>query len=188
MVDKARLLQFGLVLVIGCVVGLTAIWIRDVPASVDSAAARQTSGTDDRPKMQDFTLPDLQGKQITFSAFAAGRPFVVTFGQTTCPPCVYQSHVFKQIHEKYGEKVALLKVYISEPQWLAARQVKQLKSTTKTLLDYPAEVYSRFGVYTVPVTVVGDAQGGIMVVGGLIPQPDPSKLLARALSADRPST
>lgn len=135
-----------------------------------SPAAVTHEKPSDRPLVEDFVLPDLEGKPVRFSTYVSGRPFAITFGQTTCPPCIQQSVIFKELEAEYGEKVAFLKVYIGQSPETAARQVEELGSSTKTLIDLEARIYYRYGEGPIPVTLVGDGQGRIITIGSFIPE------------------
>ena len=184
--NKSSMIQLAVALGAGFVVGgaIFAVWPGGSGAEVNadtSDSTNQSAGdhaADDGRKVADFTLPDLEGEPVKFSEFAAGRPFVITFGQTTCPPCVGQSLVFKKLESKYEDKVAFLKIYIGQEPAVAAAQVKQLKSKTKTLTDLRAEIYYRYGDRSVPVTLVGDSEGRIIVVKeSMIPEAELVRLL-----------
>lgn len=183
--NKRATVQLGIAILAGLVVGalVFAGW-PDLPGS-----SRQTGNTvpSHRTAMQDFVLPDLQGNDVRFSDFVADRPFVITFGQTTCPPCVQQSLVFKELEKKYGDDVAFLKVYIGQSPEVAARQVEQLKSPTKTLIDLQAKIYYRYGKGPIPVTLVGDAEGRIITIGSFFSTDQLTRMLDKQLEAEDPN-
>lgn len=183
--NRDSILQLILAAVAGLVVAgmVYMAW----PGSANSSTAAVTHAEpSNRPAMQDFELPDLEGRKVRFSEFTSGRPFVITFGQTTCPPCVQQSLVFKELEKKYGEDVAFLKVYIGQSPQVAARQVQQLESPTKTLIDLDAKIYYRYGKGPIPVTLVGDAEGRIISVGTFFPPQALIPLLDKELEEAEP--
>lgn len=119
--------------------------------------------------LADFTLPDVNGGSVNLRDYAAGRPVVISFGTTTCPYCVLQMRAFKELKEKYGDRVALLEINVAEPAEVAAAHAKRVESPVPTLLDQDARVYLRYGNNAVPVTVVADAEGRIIEIGSYIP-------------------
>jgi thiol-disulfide isomerase/thioredoxin len=63
----------------------------------------------------DFTLKALDGQgSITLSSFRGKRPVVLTFGSYTCPPYRALSPGLNPLHERYGDSVEFLSVYVRE--------------------------------------------------------------------------
>ncbi len=166
--SRNQLLLAGLALAV--MIGMFVIGQNARSADSDVLKPVAEDERSDLPLMEDFVLPDLRGTDVRFSDFVGDRPFAVTFGQTTCPPCVQQSIAFKALEEEYGNEVALLKVYIGQSPEVAARQVEQLQSPTQTLIDLEGRIYRRYGHGPIPVTVVGDAKGRIMAIGSYYSQ------------------
>ena len=178
--NRKNLLQFLLAVIAGCVIGGAAIWARTGSIGLDSAAARGGSPTEGLT-MADFTLPDLHGRQVNFTKFAAGRPFVVSFGQISCPACRDQSREFEKLHDRYGDRVALLKIHIQENPRVVARHVTEMNGTTRTLIDADGSIYGRYANMFIPRTLVGDAAGNLVKVANFMPADEIARLLDDAL-------
>jgi thioredoxin-like negative regulator of GroEL len=74
------------------------------------------------------------------SAFEpTGKPTVLYFRSDTCAPCVAQARFIEQVRRQFGDRVAIEKIDA----------------------DAERERAGRFGVFTVPTTLVIDAEGKV---------------------------
>jgi peroxiredoxin len=128
-------------------------------------AVVENAQTNFNTKAVDFTLPDLDGKQHSFSEWD-GKPRVLNFWATWCPPCRKETPMFVDMQEKYGQQgVQFIGVAIDELQ-----KVQDFVDTFG--VNYPmligadnaveiAKQYgNRFGA--LPYTVVINRQGTIV--------------------------
>lgn len=164
-------------------VGIMASW--GCPDEKDRGArsARSADGAEGA-RVEDFTLPDLDGRNVRFSEYVSDRPFVVTFGQTHCPGCILQLREFKKVRERFGDRVALLDVNLAEPASRVAEHVKRLESVATTLIDRDASIYERYGSGPIPVTLVGDRQRRILTIDTIISADELIEMLEAALNGN----
>lgn len=59
----------------------------------------------------EWTLEDLAGRKVSLADFR-GRPVVLDFWATWCVPCEFTIPVLNQLHERYGERVAVVGVAV----------------------------------------------------------------------------
>jgi thiol-disulfide isomerase/thioredoxin len=59
----------------------------------------------------EWTLPDLEGRNLSL-ADLRGKPVVVDFWATWCTPCEFQIPILNEVHERYGDKVAIVGVAV----------------------------------------------------------------------------
>jgi len=111
-----------------------------------------------------FTLPDLSGKQVTFSG-SSGKVAVVTFFKPDQDNSKKSLVELQKIHEKYSPKGVVVIAITSEPNVRA--QVSELvasgKITFPVLLDEGRKVYGEWGVFLYPTTGIIDKQGKLLV-------------------------
>ena len=95
MSDARRALLVGAVVAAGAAtLGAWLGWRRLSPgAGADGAVAT----------LLGLTLPDAQGRAFDFARFA-GRPLVVNFWATWCPPCVEEMPELSALHDELGPK------------------------------------------------------------------------------------
>jgi thiol-disulfide isomerase/thioredoxin len=61
-------------------------------------------------KLPDFKVYDMEGNAVTlYESF--GKPLVVNFWATWCPPCKAEMPYFDAIAKKYGDRIAVVAVH-----------------------------------------------------------------------------
>lgn len=75
----------------------------------------------------DFTLPDLQGKQVSLSDFR-GKWVVLDFWGSWCGWCIKGFPALKEAYQKYGDKIAVIGIDCNDTEeaWRAAVKSHQL--------------------------------------------------------------
>ena len=76
----------------------------------------------------DFTLPDLRGQPVSMRALR-GRPVLVSFFATWCPPCVEEAPGLDRLARRLGDKATVLVVSVDEqiPGLLTRLESERLK-------------------------------------------------------------
>jgi peroxiredoxin len=110
-------------------------------------------------KAPDFTVADINGKNITLKDFL-GKPVMLVFWQTTCTWCNFQMPFVQQMAVKYASSgLNVLPINIGE----SVDKVKSYKQagnyTLNFLLDKDAVTYGYYCVPAFPATVFIDKQG-----------------------------
>jgi peroxiredoxin len=132
--------------------------------------APQIGGSAEGKAASDFTLKDLQGKDIRL-ADLAGKVVLLNFWATWCPPCREEIPSMVKLNAVMaGKPFQMLCVAIddggkADVDAFLARQ----KVTLPALLDPTSEVAKQYGITGVPESFVIDKTGKIVkkVVGGL---------------------
>lgn len=94
----------------------------------DAAASVDRSG---KPAQFDFTLTDMDGKTVQLASYK-GRPLIVNFWATWCPPCKKEIPWFIEFKNKYaGQGLEILGVSIDDP----APELKAFAADYK--MNYP---------------------------------------------------
>ena len=122
----------------------------------------------------DFTFTAYQGadvlggSEILFSQIlAAGKPVVLNFWATLCPPCRVEMPGFQRVHERVGERVTLLGVDIGPFVRLGTREeaqalIQELGLTYPLGTTYDPNVLRDFRVLGVPSTLFITPAGEIV--------------------------
>jgi cytochrome c biogenesis protein CcmG/thiol:disulfide interchange protein DsbE len=115
-----------------------------------------------------FQLTALDGSTHDLTGLR-GKPVVLNFWSTWCPPCIQEHPVFVAASEHYGDRVEFLGVvYQDEPAKI--RQFQQrYGSWGPSLVDPGGKTAIAYGVYGPPETFLIDPQGVIVdkVVGAV---------------------
>lgn len=116
---------------------------------------------------------DLTGKQLPDLAYAtfddkreslakyAGKPLVINFWSSTCPPCVTEMPDFQKVHEQLGDKVAFLGLDVQDGVDNGRFMLEKTGVKYDVGRDPNGEVMVKLGGIVLPTTVVVAADGTI---------------------------
>ncbi len=106
----------------------------------------------------DFSLETLDGSRFSLSKLR-GKPIVLIFGATWCSYCKEEIPQLKKIHKKYGRKIRMAAIYFNEPHIDVYEYALINELPYPLLLDYDAAVTKAYGVLSLPVIAVINADG-----------------------------
>ena len=116
----------------------------------------------------DFTLPDVDGNQVSLSSFR-GKYVLVDFWAAWCPDCRKENPNIVSAWEKYKDKnFAVLGVSLdrNRDQWLAAIEKDKLAWTQVSDLKYwSSEAAVLYCIRWIPMSFLIDPEGKIVAVG-----------------------
>ncbi len=138
---------------------------KDTVVSVDteasSDAADETSG-ETSDKAPDFTVLDGEGNQVKLSDFF-GKPIVLNFWASWCPPCKSELPDFEEAYRKYDGKVVFLMVNLTDGQRetvdIAKSFVESAGYTFPVYYDTAYEASTVYGIRSIPQTYFISAEG-----------------------------
>ena len=146
-------------------------------ASSSSADGEEQLGMD----VLDFTVFDQAGNEVKLSSMK-GKPTVLSFWATWCPPCVREAGEVQTIYDKYGNDVNIMMVNPTD----GTRETKEGVTAwyEENQLHYPIyfdtelEASLMFQVRVLPSTFIFDSQGNLvdMFQGGMTEQVIAEKL------------
>ena len=110
----------------------------------------------------DFTLQDLDGKEVTLSSFKGKKVVMLDFWATWCNICKREMPVLESVYKEYRDKgVEFFGIALDENLKLIRKIIKDKGVTYPTLIDQGAkvatEVYQLAG--PIPLKVVIDCEG-----------------------------
>ena len=115
----------------------------------------------------EIDLPNLQGGKVKLSALR-GRPVVVTFWGTWCPPCQAEFPELVAAHHKYRESGLEVLAVNQRDQELSTRDVQSFVTQHAVeflvVLDARGKARRSFRLIALPTTVFIDTTGIIRLV------------------------
>ena len=139
-----------------------------VKTGIESSDAGDTSQSDVFPAM-DFTVYDIDRNPVKLSDFF-GKPILINFWATWCPPCKSELPDFDRVYADYGEDVVFMMVNMTD----GSRDTVESASAFTADNGYSFPVYYdcdlnaayTYGASSIPMTVLIVADGNI--VGGQV--------------------
>jgi cytochrome c biogenesis protein CcmG/thiol:disulfide interchange protein DsbE len=107
----------------------------------------------------DFTLPDLGGRPVSMRALR-GRPVLLSFFATWCPPCIEEAPSLERLARRLGDKATVLVVSVDEDVDALKRFYAQ-GSTATVVRDETKKVPARFGTSKYPESFLIDKGGRV---------------------------
>lgn len=130
-------------------------------ASAPLADAAPLIDAKSRQKAPDFTLTDLTGKSVTLSDLK-GKSVYLNFWATWCPWCVEELPDLDKISQEYRDKnLIVLTLDGGEDQATVSKFAADNNYHFNVLLDTDLSVAQKYGVSSIPVSVLIDADGNI---------------------------
>lgn len=113
----------------------------------------------------DFTLPDLENKEVSLSDFK-GRPVILFFWATWCPHCRGELKTLNDEYEKIrNDAVELLGISTGETRFKVDNFTKTYHLAFRILLDEDTQVAQSYDIIGVPTFIFIDKQGRIVYRG-----------------------
>jgi cytochrome c biogenesis protein CcmG/thiol:disulfide interchange protein DsbE len=113
----------------------------------------------------DFTLPNIDGKEVTLSKLLADGPVIIDFWATWCKPCLKGFPGLQAMYEKYrGRGLRVVTISVDSPRSRAgvAPLIKSKKYTFEVLLDTQGRVAKKYNAVALPRTVLLSPDGEIV--------------------------
>jgi peroxiredoxin len=126
------------------------------------ASALNTVGKPARAELgypaPDFTLDSPTGGRVTLSDFK-GKPVVLNFWATWCPPCRQETPAFVAAYRQWQGEIAIIGVNVQENAGLVLPFTSEYGVKYPIALDVDAEVARVYHVVSFPTTYFIDSQG-----------------------------
>lgn len=115
-----------------------------------------------------FKVSLVSGGEATLEQFS-GKPLVLVIGASWCPHCLHELPDLVRFHEKYGERVGLLMVFIKSEPGEVKDLVTEHDLKFMVAQDEQAEIAKPYEVKGMPVTFFIDPGGTIVdeYLGGI---------------------
>jgi thiol-disulfide isomerase/thioredoxin len=109
----------------------------------------------------DFELPLLSGGTVRLSDLR-GKPVLINFMTTWCPPCQKEFPAIQQIHEEYGDRLQVIAISVGEPQSDVSSSFGELPYTFPIAYDEQDVLYVDYAIDFIPQSFFIDSDGVIV--------------------------
>ncbi len=106
----------------------------------------------------DFLFEDLEGHWVRLSDFR-GKPVLLNFWATWCPPCRKEIPDLQKFHEQYGDKIVLLGINWGEDIEEVRRFLERYGATYTNLMDKDGKFFVLYQLTGLPTSYWVDEQG-----------------------------
>lgn len=152
--------RWNLLLLVVLLVGVAWIWVNRIPGDAAPASAGLPPAPAVGHPAPDFTLITATGEAFKLSDLR-GRPVVLNFWATWCPPCRAELPEMQAAHERLAGEVAIIGVNQAEVPAAVQAFATQLGLTFPIPLDEDAAASQLYAVRSLPTTFFID-RGGVV--------------------------
>lgn len=114
---------------------------------------------------KDFTVIDVDGKEVSLSDFK-GKPVVVNFWASWCPPCKVEMPYFNEVYKELGDEVQFMMVDLvdgsRETVDTAKAFIKENGYEFPVFFDTDQNAAIAYGIYSIPTSIFIDAEGKVV--------------------------
>ncbi len=171
---------------VACLCFAVAAWAADREGAPAMAHGSLLTPIPERPAAPPFDLRDPEGKAVRLSDFA-GKPLVVNFWATWCPPCRAEMPSLERAWQTLKpEGIGVIAINVGEESDVIDQFTMETEVSFPLPMDLESRVIHQWQVRGLPTTYVVDAEGRLAYVAtGEREWDDPALLdLVRALKKE----
>jgi cytochrome c biogenesis protein CcmG/thiol:disulfide interchange protein DsbE len=111
-----------------------------------------------------FTLESITGEQVSL-ADLKGRPIILNFWATWCPPCREEMPYLQDVHDRYQDQgLQVIGVNVGESNVAVRSFLSSVGATFPTLLDKDENVQTAYKIIPLPTTFFIDRHGVLSAI------------------------
>jgi len=113
----------------------------------------------------DFSLPNLDGKQVALSDFE-GKIVILDFWASWCKPCRMENPTLVNLYAKYKDKgLEIVSVSLDETETPWKQAIQKDNMTWVNVIDTKGDIGSLYNIEYIPATFVLDKKGVLLKDG-----------------------
>lgn len=128
-------------------------------------AGGRTGAPGNRNAAPDFTVTDVGGNRVS-TADLSGKPVILNFWATWCPPCRSELPAFDKLYRQYGNEVSFMMIDLTDGYRETVEGVKKFISengyTFPVYYDTEGSAAEAYNVSSIPFTVAVGRNGNIV--------------------------
>ena len=136
----------------------------EAAADAHEAQENETTENDGKIKAPDFAAENTEGETVHLSDLA-GKPVVLNFWASWCPPCKSEMPEFDSVYQEMGEEVCFMMVNLTdgdrETRASAMKFIEAQGYEFPVYLDTEQDAVVTYGVTSIPTTYFIDKDGFI---------------------------
>ncbi|MDD5038848.1 MAG: TlpA disulfide reductase family protein [Dehalococcoidales bacterium] len=110
----------------------------------------------------DFELQNLDDGQVVSLSGLRGKPVLINFWATWCPPCNSEMPYLQQIYEEWSDRgLVMLAIDIREESSVVKEFLTARNLSLPVYIDTDASVAQKYGISAIPTTYFVDKDGKI---------------------------
>ncbi|MBQ8926641.1 MAG: TlpA family protein disulfide reductase [Oscillospiraceae bacterium] len=113
----------------------------------------------------DFSVQDADASPVHLSDFR-GRPVLINFWATWCPPCRSELPYFEEAYRTYSDRLDVMMVDLTDGRQETREIVQDFLTengyTFPVYYDTQGSASQAYGLYSIPQTVCVDAEGNLL--------------------------
>lgn len=137
----------------------------DVTQSKGEVSQSKQDEEKEKTKAPDFTVLDADGNAVKLSDLF-GKPIVLNFWASWCPPCKSEMPEFNKVYEGLGEDITFMMVDLADGQRetkeKGAQYVKEQGFSFPVYFDTEQDAANKYGIASIPTTIFIDKDGYIV--------------------------
>ncbi|MBQ8208061.1 MAG: TlpA family protein disulfide reductase [Clostridia bacterium] len=138
----------------------------DAPEDTSETSAETES--EDNGLAPDFSMADREGNSFKLSDFR-GKPVILNFWASWCPPCKSEMPDFESAYKEYGEDINFIMLNVTdgsrETVETAKSFIESAGYTFPVYFDTGLEGSIAYGASSIPMTFFIDAEGKMVAYG-----------------------
>lgn len=160
---------------------------KDATLPGDPAEAASSDAASAGPiKLPDFTVVDLDGKEAALSN-VYGKPALVGFWATWCPPCNAEAPELQKLYETYGDRINFMMIDAASDGRDNMQKVIEWMDkggyTYPVFVDETGDASDAAQIYYLPTMFVLDAEGNVLTAfSGALDEQSGSQLCEQLLA------
>ena len=131
----------------------------------EDAPSKEDVPSNEDEKAPDFTVYDREGNEVTLYGLR-GKPTVVNFWASWCPPCKEELPDFEKMYLEKGEELNFMMVDMTdgyqETREKGESYIKEQGFTFPLYFDLDQDAAYTYGIQSLPTTVFYDREGNMI--------------------------